>query len=152
MGRFSWKLTLLGGLVFYVVQWIIGLVTGQLIHQGVLEPYYRQTGAFWRPELAQDPPDMVALLPRWLTVGLITALVLTAIYCWVRPAFAGAGWKKGFKFGLMLAVIAACVNAAWSGIFNLPDVIWFWWSVEAFVYFPLAGIALGWIGQKLVPE
>jgi hypothetical protein len=152
MDRFSWKLTLVGGLVFYAVQWIVGMATGMLIHEGILKEPYRQTASFWRPELNQEPPDMAALLPRWIAVGLIVAFVMAAIYCFVRPAFAGAGWKKGLKYGVMLAVLGACWNAGWSGIFNLPNTIWFWWSVEALVYFPLSAIALGWVGQKLAPE
>lgn len=152
MGRMSWKLVLLGGLAFYAAQWIIGMGSGMVIHEGVLEPYYQQTASFWRPELMQEPPDMGALMPRWIATGLLAAFVMAAVYGFVRPAFAGAGWKKGAKYGLMLAVLTACWSAGWSGVFNLPDVIWFWWTLESFVYFILSGMVLGWLGQKLAPE
>lgn len=152
MGRLNWKIVLFGGVVFYAVQWIVSMLTGPFIHEGVLEPLYMANESFWRPELVQDPPDMAALMPRWITTGLICAFVMAAIYCFVRRAFDGAGWVKGAKYGLVLAILMACWGAAWSGIFNLPDAIWFWWGLEGFVYFILGGIALGWVAQWLAPE
>lgn len=70
----------------------------------------------------------------------------------MRPAFAGSGWKKGFKYGLLLAVFAACWNAGYSGVFNLPAAIWAWWTVEAFIFYPISAIILGWVAQKVAPE
>jgi hypothetical protein len=152
MGRLSWKLVLLGGLAFYAAQWIVGFATGMLIHNGVLAEPYDATASFWRPELNQEPPDMVALLPLWITTGLIVAFVLAAIYGIVRPAFSGAGWKKGLKYGLMLAVFGLCWNLGYSGVFDLPYVIWTWWTVDSFVFYPVSAIVLGWVGQKVAPE
>lgn len=141
-----------GGLAFYVVQFAVSMATGAFIHEGVLEPLYMAHESFWRPELVQDPPDMAALMPRWITVGLINTLVATWIYLWLRPAFAGAQWLKGLKYGFVMAVMMAMFDAAWSGIFNLPDAIWFWWAVEGFFYFMIGGIALGWVVGRLAPE
>ena len=31
-----------------------------------------------------------------------------------------------------------------AAIFNLPDMIWFWWALEGLVLNGLAGMALGW--------
>lgn len=152
MNRLSWKLVLLGGLAFFVAQWIIGWPIGLLIHDGVLEESYQETASFWRPELTQDPPDMVSLLPLWIATGLVVAFALAAIYGLVRPAFSGGGWKKGFKYGLVLAVFSACWNLGYSGIFNLPDVIWAWWTVEAFIFYPISAIVLGLVTQKVAPE
>lgn len=152
MDRLSWKLVLLGGLAFYAAQWVIAMATGPLIHDGVLKSSYQETASFWRPELMQDPPDMVALLPFWIATGLVSAFALAAIYGLVRPAFAGAGWKKGLKYGLMLAVFGLCWNLGYSGMFDLPYDIWTWWTVELFVFFPLSGIVLGWVAQKVAPE
>jgi hypothetical protein len=145
----NWKLVVIGGLLFYVVMFVVGFATGPLIHNGVLEGPYKANPQFWRPELNQDPPDMGALMPRWIAIGLITSLVLAAVYGWVRPAFAGPGWKAGLKFGLVLAIVNACAMAGWSGVFNLPNEIWFWWAVEGFIYWPIGGMALGWVGDKL---
>jgi len=152
MSRLSWKLVLLGGLAFYAAQWIVGMGTGILIHNGVLAEPYDATASFWRPELNQEPPDMMALLPLWITTGLIASFILAGIYGIVRPAFAGAGWKKGLKYGLMLAVFGLCWSLGYSGIFNLPYTIWTWWTVEAFVFYPVSAIVLGWVGQKVAPE
>lgn len=148
----NWKLVVLAGLAFYLAMWIVSFATGPLIHEGVLKEPYKATSEFWRPELNQDPPDMAALMPRWITVGVITSLITAAIYGWIRPAFSGPGWKKGLKFGLMLAILAACWDAGWSGIFNLPDKIWTWWGIEGFIYYLVGGIVLGWLGGKLAPE
>jgi len=145
----SLKNIVVGGAIFYVVQFVLGMaVTGPLIHEGILEPVYAANAGFWRPELLQDPPDMAALMPRWIGVGLAMALLLTAIYDNIRSAFDGAGWVKGAKYGVVLSLISAAMMAGWSGVFNLPDTIWFWWAVEGFAYFIVGGAVLGWFLGK----
>ena len=148
----SWKLIILGGLAFYGVMFIVSIPSGMLIHNGVLDAPYRANSEFWRPELNQDPPDMAALMPRWIATGLLTTFVFAAIYGWLRPAFSGAPWQKGLKFGLLLSVVGCCFMAGWSGVFNLPAKIWMWWGFEQFLYYLPGGAVLGWIGQKLAPE
>ena len=101
----NWKLIILGGLAFYVVMFIVSIPSGMLIHNGVLDAPYRANSEFWRPELNQDPPDMAALMPRWIGVGLLTTFIFSAIYGWLRPAFSGAPWQKGLKFGLLLSIV-----------------------------------------------
>lgn len=142
------KNIVVGGVLFYVVQFAIGLAMGPLVHEGILDPYYMDNPGFWRPELMQDPPDMEALMPRWIGVGLAMALLLAAIYDNIRSAFDGSGVVKGIKYGVVLGLISAAVMAGWSGVFNLPDVIWFWWAVEGFAYFIVGGAALGWFIGK----
>jgi len=148
----NWKLVVLGGLVFFVVTWIVGFATGPLIHNGVLLPLYKENAEFWRPELAQDPPDMAALLPRWITTGLIGAFLTALVYGWVRPAFAGPGWKKGLVFGVAVWLLNVTWFLGWSGVFDLPDEIWIWWALEALLYFLIGGLALGWVAEKLAPS
>ncbi len=148
----NWKLIILGGLAFYGVMFIVSIPSGMLIHNGVLDAPYRANSEFWRPELNQDPPDMAALMPRWIATGLLTTFVFAAIYGWLRPAFSGAPWQKGLKFGLLLSVVGCCFMAGWSGVFNLPAKIWMWWGFEQFLYYLPGGAVLGWIGQKLAPE
>jgi len=147
----SWKLIVVGGLVFFAVTFIVGLATGPLIHNGVLKDDYKAHASFWRPELQQDPPDMAALMPRWITGGIISSLIIAGIYGWVRPAFGGAPWMKGFKYGAVLSILAATLCLGYSGVFNLPDNIWTWWAAEGFLYNLPAGAALGWVGGKLAP-
>jgi hypothetical protein len=148
----NWKLVVVGGIVFFAVTWVVGFATGPLLHDGILKPLYEETGSFWRPELMQEPPDMGALMPRWIGVGLVCALIFAAVYGWVRSAFAGPGWKKGLKFGLVVAILHLTWAAGWSGVFNLPDAIWAWWALEAFAYNAIGGMALGWVAGKLAPE
>ena len=144
----NWKLIFLGGLAMYVVMLIISFATGPIIHEGVLEKTYRDNSQFWRPELNQDPPDMAALMPRWISLGLITTFIMAALYGVVRSAFAGPEWMKGLKYGFGLAILMCCFSAGWSGLFNLPDSLWAWWGAESFLYYLPGGAVLGWVGGK----
>ncbi len=146
--KLNWKIIIGGGLVMYVGQFVVSFITGPLIHEGVLEPIYKMTTEFWRPELNQEPPDMAALMPRWIGVGLLTAFLHAGIYDNIRSGFNGPPMIKGLKFGLVVALIYAAASAGWSGVFNLPDAIWFWWVAEGFVYFTVGGILLGWFTGK----
>lgn len=147
----NWKLVLGGGFVYYIAQWVVSMATGAVVHEGILMEAYRETAAFWRPELNQDPPDMAALMPRWIATGLITAFLGAAVYGWIRPALRGSGWQKGAQFGAVSAVLMACFMLGWSGVFNLPERIWAWWWLESVVYFVVGGAVLGWFAEKYVP-
>ena len=148
----SWKLIILGGLAYYVVTWIVSFATGPIIHQGLLLETYREHSALWRPELNEVPPDMAALMPRWIVTGLIGSFIFAGVYAWIRPAFAGPGWKKGLCYGLILGFLGLAWMLAYSGVFNAPDKIWAWWAAESFLYYIIGGIMLGWVGEKLAPE
>jgi hypothetical protein len=145
------KIIFVGGVVYYAAQWVVGMVTGPLIHNGVLVEAYQATASFWRPELMKKPPDMAALLPMWITTGLIGAFLSAAIYGWIRPALTGAGWLRGLKFGVIACIFSVVGVLGFQGVFNLPVRIWLWWSVEAAAYLLVGGVALGWVAQKLSP-
>lgn len=145
------KVILIGGVVYYAAQWVVGFITGPLVHNGILADAYQATAAFWRPELMQEPPDMAALLPLWITTGLIGSFLSTAVYLWVRPALAGAGWQRGLKFGLIAVVFQLTALMGYYGVFNLPAKIFTWWGVESVAYLLVGGAALGWVAQKLEP-
>jgi hypothetical protein len=113
---------------------------------------YQANASFWRPELVQQPPDMAALMPRWITTGLISAFLAAAIYDNVRAAFRGSDAVRGMKFGLIAYIFYASFGAGWSGVFNLPDSIWAWWIFEGIFYYIPGGAALGWTVGKLAPE
>ena len=132
----------------YIAQFLVSFITGPLIHEGVLDPLYNATSQFWRPELVQDPPDMAALMPRWIAVGLLGAFIHAAIYDNIRAALSGSAIVQGIKFGLMMAFIFAMFGAAFSGVFNLPDAIWGWWALEGFIVYPIGGIVIGWFARK----
>lgn len=148
----NWKLIFAGGIVLYIAQFLVGMITGPILHQGILEQAYDATAQFWRPELNQEPPDMTALLPRWITTGLVVAFVSAGIYGLVRSAFSGPGWQKGLKFGLVLFLVNAAAMASWSGVFNLPDTIWMWWAGEMLLYWIVGGAVLGWFGERFAAE
>ncbi len=147
----NWKLIVVGGLVFYAVMWVVSFGTGPVIHGMILEEPYKANQQFWRPELNQDPPDMAALMPRWITTGVITSMVLAAIYGCLRPAL-GTGWVAGIKFGIIVSVLGTTYMAGWSGVFNLPNKIWIWWAIEQPLYYLPGGAVLGWLGEKLTPR
>jgi len=146
--KLDMKVIIGGGLAMYVVQFIVGGATGMLIHEGVLDPLYAATTEFWRPELNQDPPDLAALMPRWISVGVLISLVYAGIYDNIRSALEGSNIMKGLKYGVLMALFYTMFNMAFSGVFNLPDAIWFWWTLEGFIIYPIGGLALGWFAGK----
>jgi hypothetical protein len=150
--KFNMKVILLGGLAMYVAEFIVSMATGGVIHEGILEELYIANASFWRPELNQDPPDMAALMPRWIAAGLITTFIMVAIYDNVRAALDGSSMVKGLKYGFILFLFSACFSAGWSGVFNLPEMIWVWWNIEALVIYLVGGAVLGLVAAKLSPE
>jgi hypothetical protein len=146
-----WKLVVLGGLAFYIVTFALSFATGPLIHNGVLKDTYREHAALWRPELNQDPPDMAALMPLWITSGIIGSLVIAGIYAAVRPAFSGPGWMRGLKGGVCLVLLSAVWALGYYGVFNMPEKIWCWWTVDTAILYLPASAVLGWLGEKLDP-
>ena len=149
--RFNIKVIVVGGLAMYVAQFLLGMLTGPFIHEGVLAEAYQANASFWRPELTQNPPDMAALMPRWITTGLIGAFVLAGIFDNIRGGLEGSTVVRGLKYGVILFLINLCVSAGWSGVFNLPETIWVWWNVEALLYYLVGGAVLGWVTGKLAP-
>jgi len=150
--RFSLKVIFMGGLAFYIAMWVVSMISGAAIHEGILTELYVANASFWRPELNQVPPDMAALMPRWIATGLITAFILTGIYDNIRAALNGSGLVKGIKYGFILFLFSACFSAGWSGVFNLPEMMWVWWNVEALVIYLVGGAALGLAVNRLSPE
>ena len=145
------KLTAISALVYFVASWGISFVTGPVVHNGILKQTYVDTASFWRPELMQEPPDMAALMPRWITVGVIVAIIVGALYATVRPALAGAGWVRGAKFGAGLGILIGAVMFNWSGVFNLPDKVWTWWALEHLVLSTASGAIMGWAAGRWAP-
>ena len=144
----NWKLVFLGGLAFYLVTFVVSMATGPLIHDGFLEPAYEANSEFWRPELNVEPPDMAALMPRWISTGLINSMIFAAIFCCVHSGLVGPGWKKGMIFGAILVGFHCTFCAGYSGVFNLPDKIWIVWSLEGFLYYLPGGAVLGWLHER----
>ena len=70
----NWKIVFIGGIAYYVAMFVVLLrrpATVSIPPDGVLFETYRETAAFWRPELSADPPDMGALMPMWIATGLL---------------------------------------------------------------------------------
>ena len=145
------KFIIIGGLAMYVAQFALSMVTGMVIHEAILDELYRQFPHLWRPELNQEPPDMAALMPRWLTVGLIIAFIHAALYAVLRPAFCGSAWQRGLKYGLVVATFVATAYAGISGVLAMPDTIWLWWTLDFYLMMAAGGIVLGIVAEKLSP-
>lgn len=145
------KCVVVGGLVFFVLSNLVSFATGPLIHEGILDPYYQASENFWRPELRQDPPDMMSLMPLWLLNSLIVSLVVGWLYCACRGG-EGPGWKRGLRFGLGLGIFVCALYRALSGVLDMPGQIWFWWGVEAIVIYALCGAGMGWAVGKWCAE
>lgn len=103
----------IGAIAFWLVTNILGMaVTGFFIHNKVLDPIYRANAHFWLPELAQEEPDMAALMPKWLLNSFLASLVVAGIYVCVHGSFEGGGARKGMMWGLCLGFIAASTYMA----------------------------------------
>jgi hypothetical protein len=149
----NWKIVFIGGVVYYVAFFIIGMVGGMFIHSpdGVLGPIYKETAEFWRPELNADPPDMAAMMKIWVPIGLLSSLLLAGVYSIVRSSLSGSGVARGVKFGVISWVFALVSAMGYWGVFNLPNKIWSWWLLEGIWMHLIAGAVLGWVAQKLAP-
>jgi membrane protease YdiL (CAAX protease family) len=141
------KCIIVGGLVFWLATFLLGFITGPLIHQGALKATYREHSEFWRPELNMDPPDMAALMPSWILYGVILSLVVGWLYCSCRCG-EGPGWKRGARFGLGLGIFVCAVMLTWTGVFNLPGRIWMYWAGEGLAMYLVGGAAMGWAVGK----
>ena len=148
----NWKLILIGGVVLYVAMFAVSFITGPVIHDGLLKETYQATAGFWRPALMQQPMDVAALLPRWVTTGLIGSFIVAGIYGQVRSTFTGPGWQRGLKYGFVLFLLIASVFLSLSGFFNLPDNLWLWWCVDSLIGYLVGGAVLGWVADKLAPS
>jgi hypothetical protein len=78
--------------------------------------------------------------------------MVTGIFDNILSALDGSSMIKGIKFGFILCLIYLGMSAGWSGVFNLPEMIWVWWSVDAFVVYLVGGAVLGLVVGKLSPE
>jgi hypothetical protein len=150
----SWKITLIGGLVYYLALLVVSLVLGPFIHDpatGVLAEAYRDTAAFWRPELMSDAPDMSLLWRLWIPSGVAAALIAASVYSAVRPALTGPPWRRGLRFGLITIAFNVINALGYHGVFNLPDNVWAWWLFGSVVSNLVAGAVLGAVAEKLAP-
>jgi hypothetical protein len=150
----NWKIVFIGGAVYYVVLCAVSMILGMLIHSpetGVLGDVYRETASFWRPELNANPPDTSLLWKLWIPSGLVGALLAAGVYSVIRPAFSGAPWQRGLKFGVVALAFAVINALGYNGVFALPGKMWAWWMVGAAVMYLAAGPVLGFISQKLAP-
>lgn len=143
------KIVFIGGLVYYIVMFVLSMATAFITHEGMLDEAYQATAAFWRPELMSDPPDMAALMPLWIGVGLATSFIAAGVYDVFRSALSGPGWQRGMKFGVTLGLLFGGVYIGLFGVFALPLFIWAVWAVEGLVLTALGGAALGAVAEKL---
>lgn len=145
----NWKLIIIGGLVFWLVTNILGYgVTGPIIHESILDPMYRANESLWIEPLRQDPPDMAAVMPRWIVVSLISSLIVAGLYSCLRKAFQGPGWRCGMTWGFYLGIFSFITLVSYSGVVALPMTIVIWWGVDGLILFVLGGAAMGWAGER----
>lgn len=143
------KIVFIGGLVYYIVSFVAGMGTASITHNGILVESYKATAAFWRPELMSEPPNMAALMPLWIGVGLVGSFIAAGIYDVFRSALAGPGWQRGLKFGIALGLLFGTAYFSLFGVFDLPLLIWTVWAIEGLVLTALSGAALGAVAEKL---
>jgi hypothetical protein len=149
----NWKIVFIGGIAYYAAFFLLSMIGGSFIHspEGVLGAVYRETAAFWRPELRANPPDMVALMKLWVPIGLLSSFLLAGIYSLIRSSFSGSGIVRGVKFGVISWIFAAVAAMGYWGVLDLPIRIWTWWLIEGVWMHLIAGAVLGWVAHKVAP-
>lgn len=147
----NWKLIGLGGLAWYIATFVIGLVTVEVIHMGIMRPTYKGIPHFFRPELMQEPPATDPLLMYWIITGLIASFLTAFVFGWVRPAFSGPGWRQGLSFGVALTVATCAVFLVYSGVLDLPAKVWLWWNIDNLILFCAGGAAMGAVAGRFAP-
>lgn len=145
----NWKIVFMGGLAYYVSMFVLGMLFSFVTHEGILVEPYQATAAFWRPELMSDPPNMAALMPMWITTGVISGFIAAGVYDVFRGALAGPGWQRGLKYGIAIGLLFATLYIGLFGVFALPLTIWVVWAIEHLVLTAAGGAVLGLVAEKL---
>lgn len=145
------KLVLLGGIAYFLFAQIIGAISGPLVHGpgGALDATYKMNSAMWRPELNATPPDLMALMPLWLTTAAINSLIVAVVFDLIRPSLSGGAIAQGLRFGITVGLIMAGLFGLYFGIFALPAKVWVFWGVEGFLTYCIGGMALAAISNRL---
>jgi len=143
------KTILVGGLVYFVVMFIASMASAMITHDGMLVEVYKTTAMFWRPELRSEPPDMGALMPLWITTGLISSFITAGVYSLFHSALSGPGWRRGLVFGFAIGLLYFGLYGGLYGVFDVPAFIWEVWAVEGLVLTMIASAALGAVVQKI---
>jgi hypothetical protein len=94
---------------------------------------------------------MGALMPMWITTGLVGAFIAAGIYSVVRSSLTGPAWQRGLKFGVIAALFAIVNALGYWGVFNLPNNVWQWWMTEATILHLVGGTVLGIVAHKVAP-
>jgi len=147
------KLVLLGGIAYFLIAQIIGAISGPLVHGpgGALEATYQMYSAMWRPELNATPPDLMALMPLWLTTAAINSLIVAAVFDLIRPSLPGGAVAQGLRFGITVGLIMVGLFGLYFGIFALPAKVWIFWGVEGLLTYSVGGIGIAAVGNKFAP-
>lgn len=148
-----WIFVPAGGLAFFVVSFLVGGVTGAVLHGegGLLEPAYRAHAQLWRPELNATPPDLGALMPLWLATGVLHSMIVALVYLLFAPALRGGVLANGLRFGVAMSLLMAGTYAMLYGVFALDGMVWAWWAVEGLVTYLLGGITLAFVAARMLP-
>lgn len=146
------KFVLIGTVAWFLISQVIGMVSGMLIHGpgGALNATYMEFAAMWRPELNQQPPDMAALLPLWMSMAALNALLMAVIYELIRPALNAGLVANGVRFALVTGLTMTALYAMHFGLFALPARVWIFWGIEGALNYLLGGIALAFIAGRFM--
>lgn len=148
------KLIVLGTIAYFITAQVIGAITGMFVHGegGLLEATYKSYAAMWRPELNETPPNLGALMPLWITTGLINSLIVAITFSLIRPALQGGVIAQGLKYGVIASLFMAGLYGMYFGIFALPGSLWLAWGLEGLVMCCVGGIVLAAVADKFAAE
>lgn len=108
-------------------------------HGIIMMPAYIETASLWRP-----PEAMQALFPLSILRQLVTAAIVTCLYCWIAKGSACGGkcHRTGTKFGLKIGLLLGVTNAGAYVYTPIPGSMAVLWLAGNIALGVLIGLAL----------
>lgn len=131
-------------LVPFGVVFAVNFVFEWLLHGVILMPTYQETAALWRPE-----PEMQSLFLWGILQQLVTAAVITCLYCCIAKNSECGGQcpRKGAIFGLKIGLLLGVTHAGGYVYMPIPAGLALSWLVGYIVLGVMIGVALSFLAR-----
>ncbi|RLG70914.1 MAG: hypothetical protein DRO11_05430 [Methanobacteriota archaeon] len=128
------------GFVAGIVMIIIGAVSGAFTG-----PLYAETPQLWKPM----EPLTNWLVGMWI-ITIIIGIIFGLVYGRIQHGIPGQGAKKGLYYGLILWLVGMVPGMMITlHTMAVPNILVAAWTIQNLVAYPLAGITISKIYEKL---